>query len=177
MPQHRHHQRRPDRGERDMRACWQAADRDLRAQSQGAAGGAAGAGRLRAGARGRLHAGGGGDQGHSINGLFEALSRNGIEVISLRNKQNRLEQLFWTWSRPAGRRGLAHETLGRYWVAFSTILVKEILRFSRIWVQTVLPSAITTALYFVIFGRLIGERIGPMEGFRLYRLSSSPGWC
>ncbi len=54
---------------------------------------------------------------------------------------------------------------GRYWVAFSTILIKEILRFSRIWVQTVLPSAITTALYFVIFGRLIGERIGPMEDF------------
>lgn len=53
----------------------------------------------------------------------------------------------------------------RYWVAFSTILVKEILRFSRIWVQTILPSAITTALYFVIFGRLIGERIGPMDGF------------
>ena len=51
----------------------------------------------------------------------------------------------------------------RYWVAFSTILIKEILRFSRIWVQTVLPSAITTALYFVIFGRLIGERIGPMD--------------
>ncbi|MCU0835566.1 MAG: ABC transporter permease [Chromatiaceae bacterium] len=53
----------------------------------------------------------------------------------------------------------------RYWTAFSTILVKEILRFSRIWVQTVLPSTITTALYFVIFGRLIGERIGPMGGF------------
>jgi ABC-2 type transport system permease protein len=54
---------------------------------------------------------------------------------------------------------------GRYWIAFRTILVKEILRFSRIWVQTVLPSAITTALYFVIFGRLIGERIGPMGDF------------
>jgi len=53
----------------------------------------------------------------------------------------------------------------RYRVAFSTILVKEIMRFSRIWVQTVLPSAITTALYFLIFGRLVGERIGPMEGF------------
>ena len=52
----------------------------------------------------------------------------------------------------------------RYWVAFTTILVKEVLRFSRIWVQTVLPSAITTALYFVIFGRLIGERIGTMVG-------------
>ena len=53
----------------------------------------------------------------------------------------------------------------RYWITFNTILAKEILRFSRIWVQTVLPSAITTALYFIIFGRLIGDRIGPMEGF------------
>ncbi len=52
----------------------------------------------------------------------------------------------------------------RYWIAFSTLVNKEILRFARIWVQTVLPSAITTLLYFVIFGRLIGERIGPMDG-------------
>lgn len=52
-----------------------------------------------------------------------------------------------------------------YRIAFSTLLVKEVVRFSRIWVQTVLPSAISTALYFVIFGRLIGERIGPMDGF------------
>ncbi|EXJ15109.1 ABC transporter permease [Imhoffiella purpurea] len=53
----------------------------------------------------------------------------------------------------------------RYWVTFQTILTKEILRFSRIWVQTVLPSVITTTLYFVIFGRLIGDRIGTMDGF------------
>ena len=53
-----------------------------------------------------------------------------------------------------------------YWVAFKTILTKEILRFVRIWVQTVLPPAITMALYFVIFGKLIGSQIGDMEGFR-----------
>jgi ABC-2 type transport system permease protein len=53
-----------------------------------------------------------------------------------------------------------------YWIAFKTILTKEILRFSRIWVQTVLPPAITMALYFVIFGKLIGSQIGDMEGFR-----------
>lgn len=52
----------------------------------------------------------------------------------------------------------------RYWVSFETILSKEILRFTRIWVQTVLPSVITTTLYFVIFGQLIGGRIGPMDG-------------
>ena len=53
-----------------------------------------------------------------------------------------------------------------YWTAFRTILTKEILRFIRIWVQTVLPPAITMALYFVIFGKLIGSQIGDMEGFR-----------
>lgn len=51
-----------------------------------------------------------------------------------------------------------------YWVAYRTLVIKEVLRFSRIWIQTILPPAITTGLYFVIFGRLIGERIGDMEG-------------
>jgi len=50
-------------------------------------------------------------------------------------------------------------------VALRTIVTKEVLRFARIWIQTVLPPVITTALYFVIFGNLIGPRIGPMEGF------------
>ncbi|TCT19857.1 ABC-2 type transport system permease protein [Thiobaca trueperi] len=53
----------------------------------------------------------------------------------------------------------------RYWITFQTIFTKEILRFTRIWVQTILPSVITTTLYFVIFGRLIGDRIGTMGGF------------
>lgn len=51
------------------------------------------------------------------------------------------------------------------WVAFTTIVVKEIRRFTRIWVQTLLPPAIMMALYFVIFGNLIGSRIGEMGGF------------
>lgn len=54
---------------------------------------------------------------------------------------------------------------GRYRVAFQAILFKEILRFLRIWIQTVLPPVITTTLYYVIFGNLIGQRIGQMEGF------------
>lgn len=49
-------------------------------------------------------------------------------------------------------------------VAYKTIVIREVLRFSRIWVQTVLPPAITMALYFVIFGNLIGARIGEMQG-------------
>ncbi len=52
------------------------------------------------------------------------------------------------------------------YIAFKTIILKEILRFSRIWVQTILPPMITTSLYFVIFGQLIGARIGDMDGFR-----------
>ncbi|WP_439327693.1 ABC transporter permease [Lonepinella sp. BR2357] len=51
------------------------------------------------------------------------------------------------------------------WVAFYTILRKEIRRFMRIWVQTLVPPVITMTLYFVIFGQLIGSRIGDMAGF------------
>jgi ABC-2 type transport system permease protein len=50
------------------------------------------------------------------------------------------------------------------WIAYETIVSKEVTRFLRIWVQTVLPSVITTTLYFVVFGELIGERIGTMGG-------------
>ena len=55
--------------------------------------------------------------------------------------------------------------LQEQWIAFVTILRKEIKRFTRIWVQTLLPPVITMALYFVIFGKLIGSRIGDMGGF------------
>jgi ABC-2 type transport system permease protein len=49
------------------------------------------------------------------------------------------------------------------WIAYKTIVVKEILRFSRIWVQTIFPPIITTSLYLLIFGGLMGERIGNMQ--------------
>ncbi|GGB80484.1 transport permease protein [Marinobacterium zhoushanense] len=49
--------------------------------------------------------------------------------------------------------------------AFWTIVVKEVRRFTRIWAQTLLPPAITMTLYFIIFGNLIGSRIGEMGGF------------
>jgi ABC-2 type transport system permease protein len=51
-----------------------------------------------------------------------------------------------------------------YSIAFRTIVTKEIFRFIRIWPQTLLPPAITTALYFLIFGKLIGDRIGAING-------------
>lgn len=50
-------------------------------------------------------------------------------------------------------------------VAFKTIVTKEIIRWTRIWTQTLLPPAITMTLYFVIFGNLIGSRVGEMDGF------------
>ncbi|MBU2967362.1 ABC transporter permease [Amphritea sp. 2_MG-2023] len=50
-------------------------------------------------------------------------------------------------------------------IAFWTLLVKEVRRFTRIWAQTLLPPAITMTLYFIIFGNLIGSRIGEMGGF------------
>ncbi len=57
--------------------------------------------------------------------------------------------------------------MSRYvrYTALKTIVIREITRFMRIWPQTVLPPAITMTLYFIIFGNLIGSRIGTMEGY------------
>ncbi|OSN08998.1 ABC transporter permease [Lonsdalea britannica] len=52
-----------------------------------------------------------------------------------------------------------------YWVALQSIWTKEVNRFARIWVQTLVPPVITMTLYFIIFGNLIGARIGEMHGF------------
>ncbi len=51
-------------------------------------------------------------------------------------------------------------------IAFNTIMVREFLRFIRIWIQTVIPPVITVGLYFIIFGQLIGSQIGDIDGFR-----------
>lgn len=55
--------------------------------------------------------------------------------------------------------------LSENYIAFQTIFIKEARRFLRIWPQTLLPPAITMVLYFVIFGNLIGSRIGKMDGY------------
>jgi ABC-2 type transport system permease protein len=60
------------------------------------------------------------------------------------------------------------------WIGFRTIVIREYGRIIRIWGQTLLPPAVTTALYFIIFGSLIGRRIGPMGGFD-YRAYIAPG--
>ncbi len=51
------------------------------------------------------------------------------------------------------------------WIGFKTIVNKEVTRILRIWAQTLVPPAITMTLYFIIFGNLIGKRIGEMGGF------------
>ena len=51
------------------------------------------------------------------------------------------------------------------WIGYKTIVRKEVTRILRIWGQTVVPPAITMTLYFIIFGNLIGRRIGDMGGF------------
>ncbi len=60
------------------------------------------------------------------------------------------------------------------YVALQTILLKETLRFLRIWIQTLLPPAMTTALYFIIFGKLIGAQLGPVDGLS-YTQYIAPG--
>jgi ABC-2 type transport system permease protein len=50
------------------------------------------------------------------------------------------------------------------WIGFQTIVLKELSRIIRIWMQTLLPPVITMTLYFIIFGNLIGRRIGTMGG-------------
>lgn len=52
------------------------------------------------------------------------------------------------------------------WIALYTIMRREVVRFFRIWSQTLLPSPVSMVLYFVIFGGLIGPRIGAIDGYR-----------
>jgi ABC-2 type transport system permease protein len=65
--------------------------------------------------------------------------------------------------------------LGRIrWIGLKTIVIREYGRIIRIWGQTLVPSAVTAILYFVIFGSLIGRRVGEMGGFN-YMLYIAPG--
>jgi ABC-2 type transport system permease protein len=60
-------------------------------------------------------------------------------------------------------------------VALNTLIRREIVRIMRIWTQTLIPPAITMTLYFVIFGKLIGSRIGSIEGGFSYMQYIVPG--
>ena len=98
-----------------------------------------------------------------LNHFYELLSANDIRVRSMRNKANRLEELFI--NRVGQTPSEEQMTAREQWIAYVTIVLKEIARFMRIWQQTLIPPAISTLLYFVIFGNLIGQRIGQMDGF------------
>jgi ABC-2 type transport system permease protein len=50
-------------------------------------------------------------------------------------------------------------------IAYQTLVFKELIRMFRIWPQTIMPPAITMTLYFVIFGKLVGSQLRPMDGF------------
>ena len=60
------------------------------------------------------------------------------------------------------------------WIGYKTIVIREYGRIIRIWGQTIVPAAVTATLYFVIFGNLIGRRVGTMGGFD-YRQYIAPG--
>ena len=60
------------------------------------------------------------------------------------------------------------------WIGFKTIVIREYGRIIRIWGQTIVPSVVTSVLYFAIFGSLIGRRVGSMGGFD-YRQYIAPG--
>ena len=60
------------------------------------------------------------------------------------------------------------------WIGFKTIVIREYGRIIRIWGQTLIPSAVTSTLYFVIFGSLLGARVGDMGGYD-YRAYLAPG--
>jgi ABC-2 type transport system permease protein len=60
------------------------------------------------------------------------------------------------------------------WIGFKTIIIREFSRIVRIWGQTIVPPAVTATLYFIIFGSLIGRRVGQVGGFD-YRQFIAPG--
>src|SRR5580693_4323424 len=69
---------------------------------------------------------------------------------------------------------MAESRLGTDWIGFSTIVIREFNRIIRIWGQTIVPPAVTATLYFVIFGSLIGRRVGRVGGYE-YMQFIAPG--
>lgn len=55
--------------------------------------------------------------------------------------------------------------LDKLWISYYTMVRKAFVRITRIWPQTVLPSLVTSTLYFLVFGTIIGSQISPINGF------------
>ena len=114
----------------------------------------------------------------NLNDIFVRLSQLGIDVVSMRNKVNRLEEIFMRLVETQGARGMSRAgrdapraeptavaVTAHRWIGFRTIVIREYGRIMRIWGQTLVPPAVTATLYFMIFGSLIGRRVGQMGGF------------
>jgi ABC-2 type transport system permease protein len=69
---------------------------------------------------------------------------------------------------------MAYSRAATDWIGFKTIIIREFHRIIRIWGQTILPPAVTATLYFMIFGSLIGRRVGEVGGFE-YMKFIAPG--
>jgi ABC-2 type transport system permease protein len=104
--------------------------------------------------RGRQHA----QQGEPPRGTVHAArrrTRRGDRAAEARGLGMSAEARLTADAMPRGE---------RRWVGFRTIVIREFSRIVRIWGQTLVPPAITATLYFIIFGSLIGRRIGDMGG-------------
>ena len=55
-------------------------------------------------------------------------------------------------------------TPNKMWIAYMTVMRKELVRIFRIWAQTILPPVVTTSLYFIVFGTFIGSQLAPIQG-------------
>jgi len=55
-------------------------------------------------------------------------------------------------------------TPNKMWIAYMTVMRKELVRIFRIWAQTILPPVVTTSLYFIVFGTFIGSQLAPIHG-------------
>jgi len=55
-------------------------------------------------------------------------------------------------------------TTSKMWIAYTTMMRKELVRIFRIWAQTILPPVVTTSLYFIVFGTFIGSQLAPIQG-------------
>src|SRR5690606_26980514 len=115
-------------------------------------------------------------QDESLGGaLHAARSEGGGQRLGVRNFQNAAPHEFAPHDKDSATshlRFFAHRQpltvsmlLKTNLVGFNTIVIREFSRIMRIWAQTLVPPAITATLYFVIFGSLIGRRIGEMGGY------------
>jgi ABC-type methionine transport system ATPase subunit len=98
------------------------------------------------------------DNKTSITEIITKFNQSNINVIDILSKRNKLRRTIY--------RANTKIMKDLYLIQITTIFKKEFARWSRIWIQTILPSVITMFLYITIFGNFIGERIGEIQWFR-----------